>query len=72
MSPSGAGCERGTAIVGESIGPNRHWRERIGINLLLGADPAPPNGGAAIHDTAVWLEPVTADLPAARAGLPAE
>jgi hypothetical protein len=29
----------------------------IGINLLLGADAAPPAGGAAIHDTAVWLRP---------------
>ena len=34
--------------------------EGIGINILLSADPAPPNGGAVIHDTAVWLEPVTA------------
>ena len=48
-----------TTIVVESIWPNRHWAEGIGINLLLGADPAPPNGGAAIHDTAVWLEPTT-------------
>ena len=32
--------------------------EGIGVNLLLSADPAPPNGGAVIHDTAVWLEPV--------------
>ena len=45
-------------IVVESIWPNRYWAEGVGINLLLGADPAPPNGGAAIHDTAVWLEPV--------------
>jgi anaerobic selenocysteine-containing dehydrogenase len=51
-------------IVVESIWPNRHWVEGIGVNLLLGADPAPPNGGAAIHDTAVWLEPVTAASPA--------
>ena len=34
------------------------WAEGIGVNLLLSADPAPPNGGAVIHDTAVWLEPV--------------
>ncbi|MGE3289889.1 MAG: molybdopterin-dependent oxidoreductase [Geminicoccaceae bacterium] len=47
-----------TTIVVESIWPNRHWQEGVGINLLLSADPAPPNGGAAIHDTAVWLEPV--------------
>ena len=35
-----------TTIVVESIWPNRHWQEGIGINLLLSADPAPPNGGA--------------------------
>jgi anaerobic selenocysteine-containing dehydrogenase len=50
------GQHPGTIVV-ESIWPNAHWRERVGINLLLGADPAPPNGGAAIHDTSVWLEP---------------
>ena len=53
-----------TTIVVESIWPNRHWQEGIGINLLLSADPAPPNGGAVIHDTAVWLEPVTLALEA--------
>ena len=39
---------------------------------LIGADPAPPSGGAAIHDTAVWMEPV--DVPqavAARAAVAA-
>lgn len=49
--------QRPTTIVVESIWPNRYWREGVGINVLLGADPAPPNGGAAIHDTAVWMEP---------------
>ena len=52
-----AGQHQDTIVV-ESIWPNGHWAEGIGINLLLGADPAPPNGGAAIHDTAVWLEPL--------------
>jgi anaerobic selenocysteine-containing dehydrogenase len=50
-----AGQHRDTIVV-ESIWPNRHWAEGIGVNLLLSADPAPPNGGAVIHDTAVWLE----------------
>jgi anaerobic selenocysteine-containing dehydrogenase len=59
------GQHAGTIVV-ESVWPNRHWAEGIGINLLLGADPAPPNGGAAIHDTAVWLEPAAA-LPASAA-----
>jgi anaerobic selenocysteine-containing dehydrogenase len=61
-----------TTIVVESIWPNGHWAEGIGINLLLSADPAPPNGGAAIHDTAVWLEPVTVDLRQSDLGLAAE
>jgi anaerobic selenocysteine-containing dehydrogenase len=61
-----------TTIVVESIWPNRHWAEGIGINLLLGADPAPPNGGAAIHDTAVWLEPVAAQAHGQSAHLVAE
>jgi hypothetical protein len=46
--------------VVESIWPNRFFADGIGINALIGADPAPPAGGAAIHDTAVWLEPVVA------------
>ena len=48
-----------STIVVESIWPNRYWLEGIGINGLIGADAAPPDGGAAFHDTAVWLEPVT-------------
>lgn len=53
------GQHPGTIVV-ESIWPNRHWSEGIGVNLLLSADPAPPDGGAVIHDTAVWLEPAGA------------
>ncbi len=43
-------------IVVESIWPNDAWQGGIGLNQLLSADPAPPNGGAAIHDTAVWVK----------------
>jgi len=50
------GVQRGVVIV-ESLWPNAAFVEGIGINLLVGADPAPPNGGAAFHDTAVWLRP---------------
>ncbi|GBD44310.1 Putative dimethyl sulfoxide reductase chain YnfE [bacterium HR40] len=46
-------------VVVESIWPNGAFREGIGVNLLIGSDPAPPRGGAAIHDTAVWLEPAS-------------
>jgi anaerobic selenocysteine-containing dehydrogenase len=65
------GGQHGGTIVVESVWPNGHWAEGVGVNLLLSADPAPPNGGAVLHDTAVWLEPVTADLSTAKAGLPA-
>ncbi|MDX6748250.1 molybdopterin-dependent oxidoreductase [Geminicoccaceae bacterium 1502E] len=63
------GQHRDTIVV-ESIWPNRHWQDGVGINLLLGADPAPPNGGAAVHDTAVWLEAVQ-DRDAATQAVPA-
>jgi anaerobic selenocysteine-containing dehydrogenase len=61
-----AGQHRDTIVV-ESIWPNRYWEGGIGINVLIGADPAPPAGGAAIHDTAVWLEPVREAVAVARA-----
>ena len=44
----------GTLIV-EGIWPADAFEERHGINTLIGGDPVPPNGGAAFHDTAVWL-----------------
>ncbi len=62
-----AGQHRDTIVV-ESIWPNRYWEGGIGINALIGADPAPPGGGAAIHDTAVWLEPVVEPAAAERSG----
>jgi len=42
-------------VVVEGIWPNHAFEEKIGINSLVGADRAPPNGGAVFHDTAVWL-----------------
>jgi anaerobic selenocysteine-containing dehydrogenase len=48
------GVQRGVVIV-ESIWPNAAFETGIGINALTGDDPAPPNGGAAFHDTAVWV-----------------
>ncbi len=48
------GVERGVAIV-ESIWPNAAFEGGIGINLLTSADPAKPNGGAAFHDTSIWI-----------------
>lgn len=49
------GLQRGTAIV-EGIWPGKFFIEKVGINLLIGSDAAKPNGGAAFHDTAVWIK----------------
>lgn len=49
-----SGMQPGVVIV-EGIWPNQAFIEGVGINLLTGADPAPPNGGTAFHDTAVWI-----------------
>jgi anaerobic selenocysteine-containing dehydrogenase len=48
------GLQRGV-IVSESVWPNPAFIEGIGINALTGAEAAAPNGGAAFHDTAVWV-----------------
>ena len=48
------GVKKGVAVV-ESIWPNEAFEGGIGINLLTSADPAKPNGGAAFHDTAIWI-----------------
>jgi len=50
------GQQPGVLVV-ESIWPNAAFSGGIGINALVSAEAAPPNGGAAIHDTAVWLRP---------------
>ena len=52
------GAHAGTLIV-EGIWPNRDFRDGVGINHLIGADPVPPAGGTAFHDTAVWLRPLS-------------
>ena len=51
-----SGLQPGVLVV-ESVWPNRAFEEGVGINLLTGADPAAPIGGAVFHDTAVWLRP---------------
>ncbi len=50
------GLQRGVVVV-ESIWPNADFADGIGINALIGDDPAPPNGGAVFHDTAIWVRP---------------
>lgn len=48
------GLQRGV-LIAESIHANKSHRGGQGINTLIGADPAPPFGGAAFHDCAVWI-----------------
>ena len=49
--------QRDTAVV-EGIWPAAAFPENIGINVLISAEPAAPNGGAVFHDTAVWIRPL--------------
>jgi methylisocitrate lyase len=42
-------------VVVESVWPNADFPGGVGINALTSEDPAPPNGGAVFHDTAVWM-----------------
>jgi anaerobic selenocysteine-containing dehydrogenase len=51
------GQQRGVVVV-EGIWPNKHFETGLGINALTSAEPGWPNGGAAFHDTAVWVRPV--------------
>jgi anaerobic selenocysteine-containing dehydrogenase len=46
-----------TTLVVESQWAHECFVDGIGINVLVGAEPGYPNGGAAYHDTAVWLRP---------------
>ena len=43
-------------VVAESIWPNDAYLEGRGINTLIGADAPAPVGGAAFHDTKVWIK----------------
>jgi anaerobic selenocysteine-containing dehydrogenase len=55
------GLQQGV-LVSESVWPNSAFIEGIGINALTGADAALPAGGAAFHDSAVWLRPEMATV----------
>jgi anaerobic selenocysteine-containing dehydrogenase len=50
------GLQPGVVVI-ESVWPSADFEEGMGVNLLVGADAAPPAGGAVFHDTAVWLRP---------------
>jgi len=42
-------------VVVEGIWPNAAFEEGVGINVLTGADPIGPVGGAAFHDSRIWV-----------------
>lgn len=46
-------------VVVEGLWPREAFVDQVGINVLIGSDPVPPNGGAAFHDTAVWIRVAT-------------
>ena len=48
--------QTGVVII-ESIWPNSAVIDGKGVNILTGADPVAPVGGAAFHDNRVWIEP---------------
>ena len=48
------GVRRGV-LIAESIWPNSAYEDGCGINSLIGADPIAPYGGAAVHDSKVWI-----------------
>lgn len=50
------GLQTHTVVV-EGIWPNDAFVEGRGINTIVSADAALPGGGAAFHDTAVWMRP---------------
>ena len=42
-------------LVHEGLWANSDFLDGEGINVLTGADPVAPYGGAAFHDNRVWL-----------------
>lgn len=44
-------------LIAEGLHRNSAHRGRKGINVLTNSNPAPPFGGAAFHDAAVWIRP---------------
>lgn len=52
-----SGQKRGV-VVSEGLFPNSSFERLEGINILTGADAAAPYGGAAVHDTKIWIRKV--------------
>ncbi|MCB1382977.1 MAG: molybdopterin oxidoreductase family protein [Notoacmeibacter sp.] len=51
------GVKRGV-VIAEGLWPNSAHERGEGINVLTGADSVAPYGGAAFHDTKVWVKAV--------------
>jgi anaerobic selenocysteine-containing dehydrogenase len=47
-------------LVSEGLHPNAAFENGEGINVLTGADPVAPFGGAAFHDNKVWVRSLEA------------
>jgi anaerobic selenocysteine-containing dehydrogenase len=54
-----AGLRR-DVLIAESVHPNKSHIGGHGINMLTGAEPVAPYGGAAFHDNKVWVKKVLA------------
>lgn len=52
-----SGLQRKVTII-EGVWPNAAYGEGVGVNVLISAEAAAPNGGACFHDTAVWIKAV--------------
>ncbi len=50
------GKARPGIVIHEGLWANTDFPDGEGINTLIGADPVAPSGGAAFHDTAVWVK----------------
>jgi len=61
------GIARGVVAV-EGIWANEDFAEGLGINTLVGAARVAPNGGAAFHDSAVWVRPESDERNSSRSG----
>ncbi len=49
---------RSGVVIAEGLFPNRAHRGGKGINSLTSSQPVKPFGGAAFHDSAVWIRPI--------------
>ncbi|MGA7326031.1 MAG: molybdopterin oxidoreductase family protein [Rhodomicrobium sp.] len=56
-----AGVRRGV-VIAEGIWPNGKHKGGWGINTLTSSDASAPFGGAAFHDTSVWIESANGEL----------